>query len=389
VGNSSIAPYQTNGPLTFTNYNWTNGTAAIGLAPTTFPVPNLSWEKTTTKNLGIEFGILNNRVNLVVDLYKSNTTDMLQSKSIPATNGVSFMLVNLGEVSNKGIEVSLNTVNVNQPNGLRWTTDIIFSRNKEAIVDIDGTGNDNLANLWFIGQPIRVYYNYQRVGIFQFADTAKGGVLNDYFRRKTANYNPATPATRSASLYNPGRIHVQDLNGDTLINAADKMILGYDNAEWTGSIGNTVSFKNVELNFLIYVRKGGMYRVPRPGLVGRYQSNKVNYWTPTNPSNEYQQPTRTSDVPTYWEALTYRDGSFVRVRNISLTYRLPASVIRRLHASSMAFYINAVNPLLFHNKSEYDPETIPYSEQFTATTNNTGPNSYSYRSFVFGVRLGL
>ena len=132
-----------------------------------------------------------------------------------------------------------------------------------------------------------------------------------------------------------------------------------------------------------------MYRAPRPGLVGRYQSNYVNYWTPTNPSNEYQQPTRTSDIPLYWEALGYRKGSFARVRNISLTYRMPESVLSKIKVSSLAFYVNAVNPFLFHSASDYDPETIPYAESFTATTNNTGPNSYSFRSIILGVRLGL
>ncbi|MEO5564717.1 MAG: SusC/RagA family TonB-linked outer membrane protein, partial [Chitinophagaceae bacterium] len=295
VGNSSINPYQTNGPLEFTNYNWGNGNAAIGLAPTTFPVPNLTWEKTTTTNLGLEFGVLKNRINLVVDLYKSSTKDMLQTRSIPATNGVTFMLMNLGEVSNKGIDVSLNTVNINSKSGLRWTTDIIFSKNKEEIVDIDGTGNNNLANLWFIGQPIRVYYNYESAGIYQYSDTMKGGYLNDYLWKRGTN--------KANTAFRAGRIRVVDQNGDTLINNDDKLLLGSDNASWTGSITNTVSFKGFELSAMLYIRKGGMYRSPRPGLVGRFQSNSVNYWTPTNPSNEYQQPTRTSDVPVYWEAL--------------------------------------------------------------------------------------
>jgi hypothetical protein len=132
-----------------------------------------------------------------------------------------------------------------------------------------------------------------------------------------------------------------------------------------------------------------MYRVPRPGLVGRYQSTYANYWTPTNPSNDYQQPTRTSDIPLYWEALGYRDGSYVRVRNISLTYRVPESMLKKIKVSNLAFYVNAVNPFLFHKASDYDPETIQYTEQFAASTGNPGPNSYSYRSIVIGVKLGL
>ena len=381
VGNSSIGPYQTNGPLAFTLYNWGNGAAAIGSAPTTFRVPNLTWEKTTTKNLGIEFGILKNRINATIDIYSSATTNVLQNMSIPATNGVTNVLVNLGKVSNKGVDIALNTTNINRAQGFRWTTDVVFSMNKEAIVSLDGTGSNNLNNLWFIGQPIRVYYNYVAAGIYQFGDTAKGGYLNDYLWPKGTN--------GANTAFRPGKIRVQDQNGDSLINASDKQVLGSDNAKWTGSITNTFSYKNFELNFNIYFRKGGMYRVPRPGMVGRYQSSYANYWTPTNPSNEYQQPTRTTDIPIFWEAVGYRDGSFARVRNISLTYKLPQAVVTKMKITNMSFYVNAVNPFLFHKASDYDPETIQYSEQFAASTGNPGPSSYSYKSIVIGVRLGL
>ena len=380
VGNASIGPYQTNGPLTFTLYNWGNGNAAIGSAPTTFRVPNLTWEKTTTKNLGIEFGMFHNRINTSIDLYHSSTTDVLQNMSIPATNGVTNMLVNLGEVRNKGVDISLSANIVNTRN-FKWTTDLVFSKNKEAIVTLDATGNDNLNNLWFKGQPIRVYYNYASGGIYQYSDTAKGGYLFDYLWNKGTN--------KANTAYRPGKIRVVDANGDTLLNASDKMILGTDNANWTGSITNTVTFMNFEFNFNIYIRNGGMYRVPRPGMVGRYQSNAVNYWTPTNPSNEYQQPTRTSDIPLYWEALGYRNGSFARVRNISLTYRFPSSLLSKIKVSNFAVYVNAVNPFLIHKASDYDPETIPYTESFAASTGNPGPNSYSFRSIIIGVKLGL
>ncbi len=380
VGNSAIEPYQTNGPLDFTLYNWGNGTAAIGSAPTTIKVPNLTWEKTTTRNLGLELGFFKGRINANIDLYSSSTKDLLQRVSIPATNGVTFMWINLGEIKNKGVELSLNSVNVETKN-FRWSTDIVFSRNKEAIATIDGTKNNNLANLLFVGQPTRVYYNYQSAGIYQYTDTAKGGYLKDYLWARGTN--------AANTAFRPGRIRVVDANGDTLIDGNDKMILGSDNANWTGSITNTITYKNFELSFMIYIRKGGMYRVPRPALVGRFQSAKVNYWTPTNPSNEYQQPTRTSDVPTYWESLGYREGSFARVRNISLTYKLPTSFVNKIKATNMAVYVNVVNPFLIHKSSDYDPETIQYTEQFTATTNNPGPNSYSFKSIVFGIRLGL
>jgi TonB-dependent starch-binding outer membrane protein SusC len=380
VGNASIDPYQTAGPLGFTNYNWGNGQAAIGTAPTTFRTPGLGWEKTTTTNVGLEFGIVKNRISGTIDVYKSNTTDQLQQRSIPSANGVETVFFNLGKMTNKGIEISLNTQNISTLN-FRWSTDWMFTLNKEKIVDIDGSGNSNFANLWLLGQPLQVYWGFQKDGIFQYSDTSGKGSLASYYWLKGGN--------RTNVSYQPGRIKILDANGDTAFSPADRVILGSHNPDFIASIGNTLAYKNFELNFLVYFRVGGLYRVPRPGLVGRYQSNKVNYWTPTNPSNEYQQPTQTSDIPLNWEALTYRKATFAKFKNITLTYRLPKNLISKLHMNNLAVYFSAVNPILIHNSSDYDPETVPYREFPGTTTNNTGPTSYSYKSYVFGVKMDL
>lgn len=381
VGNASIDPYLTGGPLGAANYNWLSGVAAIGQAPQTFKTPNLTWEKTTTRNLGLDFSLLKNTVNVSLDFYSTTTKDILQRQTINATNGVSYVYVNRGKTENKGIDISISSLNISTKQGFTWSTDLIFSKNVERLVDIDGTGNSNLPNLWILDQPSSVYYSYVSDGIYQYGDTVKGGYLKDYL------WNKGTNATNTA--YRPGKIRVRDINGDTLINANDKMVLGSHNPDWTANITNTFTYKNFELNISIYIRQGGLYRVPRPGLVGRYQSNAVNYWTPSNPSNEYQQPTRTSDVPLYWEALSYRNASFAKVRNISLTYKVPEKLLSKIKANSMSVYVNAVNPFLIHKYSDYDPETIQYTESFAATTGNPGPNSYSFRSFVVGVKLGF
>lgn len=380
VGNASIDPYQTAGPLGFTNYNWGNGVAAIGAAPTTFQTPALSWEKTTTTNIGIEFGLFKNRISGTVDWYNSNTTDQLQRRSIPSANGVDFVYFNLGEVNNRGIEIGLSTVNVEKKD-FQWTTDFMFTANREKIVDIDGSGNSNFANLWILGQPLQVYWGFQKDGIFQYEDTVPGkGILATYYWPKNGRNN---------ANYQPGRIKIIDANKDSAFSPADRIILGSHNPDFIASIGNTFTYKNFELNFLVYFRVGGMYRVPRPGLVGRYQSPKVNYWTPTNPSNDYQQPTQTSDIPLNWEALTYRKATFARFRNITLTYRVPKTFTDKLHMTNFSIYASAVNPILIHKQSDYDPETVPYREFAGSTTNQVGPTSYSYKSYVFGVRLDL
>jgi len=380
VGNASIAPYQTGGPLGFTNYNWGNGQAAIGTAPTTFKTPELTWEKTATLNAGIDFGLFKNRIFGAIDVYKSKTTNQLQNRTVPAANGVTQVFFNLGEVENKGIELSLSTQNIVKPH-FRWTTDFVFARNKERIVDIDGSGNSNFANLWLLGEPLQVYWGYEKEGIFQYSDTSGKGILANYYWMK--------PGNKGNVNYQPGRIRVRDANGDSTMSPADRVILGSHNPDFTGSIGNTFTYKNFDLNFLVYFRVGGLYRVPRPGLVGRYQTFNVNYWTPTNPSNEYQQPTQTSDVPFGWEALTYTKATYAKVKNITLSYRVPQNLIRRASLNNLTFYISAVDPIMFHKYSSYDPETVPYREFPGSTTNNTGPTSYSYRSYILGVKLDL
>jgi TonB-linked SusC/RagA family outer membrane protein len=380
VGNASIDPYQTAGPLAFTNYNWGNGTAAIGSAPTTFATPDLGWEKTTTTNIGIEFSMLKNRITGTIDYYNTNTTDQLQKKTIPATNGVTDVYFNLGKVNNRGIEISLSTANIVKKN-FSWSTDFMFSKNKEKIVDIDGTGNDNITNLWFLGNPLQTYWSYQANGIFQYSDTAKGGSLANVYWIKNGTTNAA---------YQPGKVKIVDVNGDSSFSAAHMVIHGSHVPDFIASINNRFTYKNFDLSFLTYFRVGGLYRVPRPGLVGRYQSNAVNYWTPSNPSNEYQQPTQTSDIPLYWEALTYRKATFIRIKNITLTYRLPQKLTSKMYMNNMSVYISAVNPILIHNGDKnYDPETVPYREFPATTTNQVGPNSYNYKSYVVGVRVDL
>jgi TonB-linked SusC/RagA family outer membrane protein len=382
VGSSSIDPYLTRGTLTRSSYNF-GTTAAQGYAPSTLPLPDLSWERTTTQNIALDFAVLKNRIRGAVDLYQSNTTNQLQSQSIPGASGYTSVLVNIGEVRNKGIEVTLSTVNINNPNGLRWTTDFIFSKNKESIVSLDGTGNNNIGNQWFVGHPIQTYYDWKSLGIYQYSDTMKGGVLADYFWTKASN--------KSSASFRPGRVSVADANGDTLINDFDKVIIGSPNADWTGSINSTWAYKGFELSVYFYMRKGSIIRDIRPSLNGRYQSNNVDYWTPQNPSNKQPQPNRTVDIYQYWQANGFRDGTFARIRSISLSYAVPAAALKRVKVSNCTVYVNALNPFLFSKFKGFDPESgSTFLSSYPTSRNDApGPTSYSYRSFVLGVRLGL
>lgn len=379
VGNAAIDPYLTSGTLDRSLYNW-GGVAATGYFPNTLPLPLLTWEKTKTKNIAVDFGLFKNRITGTLDFYESNTNP-IQNRSIPAAGGISNVLVNLGNVRNQGVELSLSTVNVDRP-GIRWTTDFVVSYNKQSITDINGTGSDNIGNQWFLGQPTQVYYDWQLLGMFQYSDTVKGGILYDYFWQKAGN--------KANVNYQPGRAYVKDLNGDTVITDADKLVLGSHNPKWTASFSTNISYKNFDLSVYMYAQFGSLIREMRPSLNARYQSFKVNYWTPTNPSNEYAQANNTVDIQQYFQAMSFRSGDFVRVRSIALAYHVPESFISKAKLSRLTLSFNVVNPFIFSKYKTADVETIPYKSTYP-TSDNSGPtvNSYSYRSFVFGVRLGL
>jgi hypothetical protein len=160
--------------------------------------------------------------------------------------------------------------------------------------------------------------------------------------------------------------------------------------KWIGSISSTLSYKGFDLGIFVYIRRGSLIRTLRPQTNGRQVGPYVNYWTPTNPSNEYSQLNNTVDIQQYWQSIGFVDGSFTRVRSISLTYRFAKELLNRYHMNSASVYVNVLNPFLFSKVKHLDPETMPYVSSYpTSNTSGASPTSYSYRSFVFGIRMGF
>lgn len=380
VGNSSIGPYQTAGTLARSLYNWGSAPAA-GYNPATLPLPDLTWEKTKTKNIAVDFGFFKNRITGTIDVYESNS-NQIQNKALPAASGFSRVLVNMGNVRNRGVELTLSTINIDRQDGLRWTTDFIISRNKQEITYLASNYSNDVGNQWFVGHPTQIFYDWKLMGMFQYTDTMKGGILYEWFWKK--------PGNKTNAQFQPGRAYVMDVNGDTTITDADKVILGSFNPKWTGSFSTTFSWKGFDLSVFVYGQFGSMIREIRPSLNARYQSFKVNYWTPTNPSNEYAQANNTVDIQQYFQSMSFRSGDFVKVRNIALAYHIPASALNRIKLSNAVVSFSVLNPFLFSKYKTADVETVPYKSSYP-TSDNSGPNvnSYSFRSFVVGVRFGL
>lgn len=364
AGNSGIAPYGTQStlmrvPMAFGETSYQGFTFSPLLGNT-----DARWELSKTKNLGVDIGLWNNRFSATVDVYDTRTSDLLLPRGLPPTTGVQTVYQNIGKTRNRGFELGLNSTNISTKD-LRWSTTLTYSHNNEEIVSLVTEGVNDIGNGWFIGYPINVFYDYEKLGIWQTDEAVKAAAFGQQ----------------------PGDIKVKDLNGDGKIDAVnDRKVLGGDNRpRWYGGLDNKVSYKGFDLDVYLYARWGQMIN---PNFLNRYdrQSNLsnstriINYWTPENPSNDYPRPNANiSGASTlYWSTIGYVNGSFLRIRNISLGYTFPE--FKNSFISSLRVYAKGTN-LFTWTKSdklkEYDPER------------GGGESAPMLKNIVFGVNLGL
>lgn len=394
VGNAAVPPYLAAGRIIKTPYTWGDA-AAWGFVPQFFPNPNLKWESTRSLNIGLDFGVMGGRIYGSIEGYQQNTQDLMMYRQLPTASGYPFTFENIGKVRNTGIELSLNSVNIDAGD-LKWTTGIIFSKNKEELVELYGGTNDDLGNRWFIGHPITTYYDWQPIGVWQ---------SDEWEAAKAYGRIPGQGKIKDQLTVDSDGDGVKDAP-DGVINASDMVIRGNNVPKWTGSIVNTVSYKGIELSFMIYTRQGqtigsGYYR---PALAGRYTEPAfVDYWTPTNPTNVYPRPTTDQERIDYPNSYLYQDASFVKMRNISLSYTFPKSVISRFKMENLKIYATAFNPFLWTDFKGGDPEFYANSTRIPAgqtlpvpitniddqLVNASSGSNLSERSFVLGLTVGF
>lgn len=338
AGNSAVRPYSTQSGLILVPYSWNDVQAlAYSLDPQTGN-PNLKWETTGTLNFGVDFGMWNQRVVGTVDVYDSKTSDLLLQRSLPATSGVSRVVQNIGKTRNRGIEIGLQTVNIRNAN-FTWTSGFNFTKNKEEIVDLVN-GQDDVANQWFIGKPVNSFYDYQKTGIWQTADSTAAGS----FGRK------------------PGDIRVADVNGDKIISTTgDRVVLGSAVPKYIIGFTNDFKIGPVDLNIYVFARQGQMF-ISQYAL--KFEPNAiengavVDYWTPENPTNSYPRPNvniSRASLP-FATTLGYKDGSFIKIRNITMGLTMPKNVVEKLHVKNLRVYLSARNFFNFSKVDNYDPE---------------------------------
>jgi TonB-linked SusC/RagA family outer membrane protein len=338
AGNAAVKPYSTQSGVILIPFSWNDETAtSYGLDPQTGN-PDLKWELTGTTNIGLDFGLLQNRITGSVDYYDSRTSDLLLPMVLPPTSGYQKVVKNIGKTRNNGIEVALRTVNI-KTKDFTWASNITYTRNKERIVELVGKQND-LANGWIIGSPTKVFYDYEKTGIWQTPDSAEAKVYGRI----------------------PGDISLKDLNGDKKITSNDdRRVIGAAVPDYSVGFSNDFNYKNFDLNIYVFARMG---QTINSNYAAKYEINgiengaNVNYWTPENPSNDYPRPTsKTSRTQMYGgSTLGYKDGSFIKIRNITLGYTLPKTLTQRFGMSSLRWYVSARNYFRWSKIDDYDPE---------------------------------
>lgn len=362
-GNQGINRYQSLSRIVpGGGYNYIfGGETAFGIAKSSMGNPDLKWETTYATNLGIDFETLQNRLIGNINLYNSNTKDLIVTRRIPTLNGFGNILSNLGAVNNKGIEVMLNSINIRNQN-VEWTTGFNIARNVNKItklygeMDEDGNELDDISNSWFIGKSVNAYYNYTIDGVYQIGDDIPAG-------------------------FRAGDYRLRDLDGDGLITPeGDRSIIGYNVPDFTYGFNTTLRYKNFSLFAQITgshggVRNNGGLFLPTSSWTYRVRDQNIDWWTPENPSNQFSS----LDYQNSHSVYILQSTSFVRVQDVSLTYSFAPSVLERLKMSNFQIYVSSKNPVLITDWKGWDPETT-----------GSGRGQYpTMKSFTLGVNLSL
>ncbi|MBO9201859.1 MULTISPECIES: SusC/RagA family TonB-linked outer membrane protein [Niastella] len=369
VGNAAINPYTTVGTAQPLYYTWGNvvdfgfvSSDPSAATPISMPNPQLKWERTTQEDLGIEFRLFRGRVDGAIDLYSSRTRDLLMLRTIPSAVGYTQSLDNIGLTGNKGLEITLNTINMQQGD-FTWSSTINFSTNRDRIIETANGKVDDVTNAWFPGQRIQSIYDYEKAGIWQEGD-----------KDELALFNAKLPA---ASQFKPGMIKVKDQNGDYLIDANhDRKVVGNLQPRWNGGLSNEFTYRNWGLNIFIFSRWGYFIQTGAESLQGRFAQRVLNYWTPGNPTNDYPAPNFGNAAgDAYRSSMNYQDGSFVKIRNITLSYTMPGNVMSKLKMKNCRLYGQLMNPGLIYSKISWIEPDL-------------GVSAYN-KGFVIGVNAGF
>ncbi len=348
-GNQGIGSYSSFSRMATDAYVY-GASSTVSIYPSTLGNDDLGWEKTSSLNFGLDYGFLKRRISGSVDIYRAQTTDVLVSRAIPPTTGYPSVWTNIGAIDNKGIELGLTTINLE--GRFNWKTDFVFSLNRDKITKLYGGKNDNdIGNSWFVGRPISAIYDYQMSGgLWSEQELYSGKTLNNWY---------------------PGQFKYVDQNNDGIIDPnSDRAIIGRRTPNYRLSLSNSLSYKNFTFSFFLNSIQGGngFYMENNASNInaasapaGRESAGIIRnnltavrpYWTPDNGVNN---SSGIYNAPPVWSGI-YESRSFVRLQDISLSYKLNPAILKKLHIGSGQVYVSGKNLYTWTKWSGWDPET--------------------------------
>lgn len=351
VGGGSVLNVTPGGTVITTSELYTNQ----------LPNTGLQWEKTASLNGGIDFSLFRGILSGSVEAYFAKTTNLLANRTVPDVTGFNSIEANLGQVNNKGIEIALNSRNIDHEN-LQWTTSASFSLNRNSIVHlygnyVNGIEQNDISNKWFIGQNIHTVWDYKVQGVYQNTDVAAA-----------AKYGKQ-----------PGDFSLQDVNGDGVYTNADKQFLGNTTPTFRWTLGNQFTIrKDFTLSFLLYSNWGQLGQFDQAKnsatLIDRVNFEKEPYWTSTNATTTWAR-LQSNDAGVTYDI--WRDASFIRLDNVAIGYTVPKKYLSKFSIRSLKLFATVKNPLVWSpnhdwTKYDWDPETTtPTPRTYTIGLNVT------------------
>jgi len=403
TGNNNISPYSTQTLANVSTYYNFGATNAVGVAPGSIANQALTWEKSRELNLGFDLGLFSQRIDLTVDLYDRLSTGLLQRRTLPLESGAGGMTDNMGSVSNKGVEIALNA-NIIRTKDFNWSVGASFTKNENKIINLFGITTpgyifiNSSTQKWMVGENINSIYGYVYDGVW----TADG------IKEAIANKDPRVVNSSGKTIAREGQAKVKDFDGNG-IDANDRRIQGHADPTWTGGFNTNLSYKGVDFSMNIYTAQGITVFSPFIEEFTNYndrgrQKLVMDYYIPagttilnadgsfgpqTEAHNYQERPMVYTDNGTkancgpYWHTAketanempgSWVDASYIKVRNISVGYTFPNSLVKSVGISHFRLYCNVLNPFVITKYKGFDPEWASAS-----MGRDNGPSTITYQ----------
>ena len=398
TGNNRIGDYSVHPSLTLSDYySFNNGQPADAIVTSSLGNQDLIWESTEQVDAGLDLRLFKNRISLTVDWYQKKTRDLLLNANLPYSSGYRSVFKNIGKVRNRGLEISLSTVNV-KTRRFEWSSDFNISFNRSRVLALsEGEENylskisftgDNSTYLYLakVGQPVAQFYGIEWAGVYGYEDFDQDAAGNYTLKKGVATNG------NDRSSIQPGDIKYVDQNGDGVVNDQDMVVIGRCEPIHMGGFNNNFTYKNLSLNVFFQWRYGSdVMNANRIIFEGNYANKSINQyksyvdrWSPTNTDSKNFRVGGRGPAGVY-SSRTIEDGSFLRLKTLQLSYTLPKKFTRKIHLNQVQVFIAGQNLWTWTSYSGLDPEV---STRNSALTPNFDYSAYARnRIYTAGIKV--